>query len=353
MSTSAEGETAIPPAISVVIPTWNGRHLLGDCLLALAAEARQTAIETIVVDNASDDDTVSWLTAEWPQVRVVALPANEGFAGACNEGALAATAAIVVFLNNDAEVQPGWARGLLDALEDEAVVMAGGLTVFADRPAIVNSAGIRLLPTGGGTDEGFGRPLEQTDRSPRDVPGVSGVSMAVRRAWFRGSGGFDAKFFMYFEDVDLCFRALLEGHRIRFAPSSVVHHRFGASAGALHSPLRNYYASRNRALVIVRNFDGSSATVGIVLSVLQDLGIVVLLAVRGDPRTAARCAGDKLRGTVAALALSGRSYRTVRRGLAARRTCTLADLRRQGLVESLGQTVRELVRVAALTARAG
>jgi GT2 family glycosyltransferase len=279
-------------------------------------------------------------------VRVVQLGRNAGFAGAANAGAEAARAELVVFLNNDAEVEDGWATELVAAFEDTAVVMAGGLTVFADRPDVVNTAGIRLLPTGGGTDDGLGRTVGEVSLEPRDVPGVSGVSMAVRRDWFVGSGGFDAGFFMYFEDVDLCLRALLEGHRIRFVPTSVVRHRFGASAGVLYSPLRSYYASRNRLLVIVRNFDGPAALGAAALSVVQDAGIVAMMLARGELALARASAWHKLRGTAAGLALAAGPYRATRRELAARRTRTVADLRRAGLLESVAGTVRELVRVA-------
>ena len=170
--------------------------------------------------------------------------------------------------------------------------------------------------------------------------------MAVRRDWFESSGGFDERFFMYFEDVDLCLRALLEGHRIRFVPTSVAYHRFGASAGALLSPLRSYYSSRNRLLVIARNFDGRSALIAAALSMAQDAGVIGLLLLRRRYRVAGRSARNAGRGTLAGLALAAGPYRARRRELAARRVRTVADLRRAGLMETVPSAVREHARVA-------
>src|SRR5205823_10149878 len=93
------------------------------------------------------------------------------------------------------------------------VVIAGGLTLFRSQPERVNSAGIRIAMSGAAIDNGFGRPVQHVDLTERDVAGVSGVSMAVKRDWFRAIGGFDESFSMYFEDADLCLRAWVAGQR--------------------------------------------------------------------------------------------------------------------------------------------
>ena len=334
---------AKPRRLSVVIPSLNGQELLRTCLPALKTEIDELS-EVLVVDNGSADGTVQWLAEHWPRVVVLEQGQNTGFAAACNAGAREAAGTTVIFLNNDAIVTPGWAGPLLEAIEThDEVVIAGGLTVFADCPDIVNSAGTRLTPSAAGVDIGFGLPVEKIQHVRRPVAGVSGVSMAVQRTWFLASGGFDEKFFMYFEDVELCLRAWLEGFKVLFVPDSVVLHKFGGTSGSRHTPLRNYYGSRNRILTAAKSFDGLDAVVAVALSLLQDCLVVGHLALTGRWLLARRTGQAKFRGAFAALRMASR-FRKERECARHRRRRSTRVLRAEQVIDSPLASLLEFIR---------
>jgi GT2 family glycosyltransferase len=321
---------------------------LTGCLEALYRDLNDgPASEVIVVDGGSTDESVRWLRSKWPAVTVIELGTNRGFSFACNAGAAAARSPIVVFLNNDAVVQRGWSAALRVALcSSPDVVIAGGLALFSERPSYVNSAGIRMALSGAATDRAFGQPLGEVDLTEGDVAGVSGVSMAVSHEWFSLAGGFDERFFMYFEDADLCLRAWVEGHRVRFTPESVVMHAFGGTAGDRSAEIRHYYGSRNRILAAAKSFGMVRLAFAVPLSLLQDLVVVVLLLARGKFSVAAAAARGKLRGGAAGLREIPHYLRGPRRAVTRKRS--VADLRALGVIDSLRVSLREFFRMRGL-----
>lgn len=328
----------------MVIPSRDGREWLARCLPPLLADlAPLEGAEVIVADDRSSDGTVAWLAGAHPVVRTVAVRDPGGFAAACNAGARAAKAPVVAFLNNDTEVRPGWASALLAELDrhPEAVI-AGALSVRGEDPSVVDSAGIRLSPYGSASDIGIGAPVSLVPAGSREAAGVSGVSMAVRADWFAATGGFDERLFMYYEDVELCLRAWLEGFTVRVTPAAVVVHAGGATAGGRYAPLRDYYGSRNRILVTAKS--GSLAgTLGALPPLLaQDLGALLWLAARGRPRDAARSAVHRARGVRDGIRQIRRIRGSIDHG---RRRRSYADLRRAGLTEGWWASAREFSRI--------
>lgn len=331
--------------LSVVLVNWNGRPFIDRCLDCLQRDLETLPdTEIVVVDNASTDDSVEHLRRTWPDVRVIDLDANVGFAAGCNLGARAAAHDVVVFLNTDAFVEPGWAMALLIGLADRPhTVIAGGLALFDHDPSLVNSAGVRVAVSGAGTDLGFEQHLDQVPIDERDVAAISGVSMAADREWFLATGGFDERFFMYFEDVELCLRAWLEGRRVRFCGRARVFHAFGGSAGSRLSPTRNFYGSRNRLLTVLKLWTPASVPLSVLLSIVQDIVTIVSVAARGNRRLAVASAIAKIRG-IAAAWRHPRVLYAVRRSAQRRLVRTTADLRHQGLIDPLSDSLREFAR---------
>ncbi len=213
---------------SLIVSSWNGRHLLETCLprvLRAVAEAGGEH-EVIVVDDASTDDTVDYLRREFPQVRLIALPRNLRFAAANNAAAQQARGDILVFLNNDMHVFEGFLTPLLGHFEDPAVfAVTAGIEMDSKR-------------VGGGTIRETGlvrahfrdgffvlRHDEPASDEPVRVLYAGGGSSAWRRDRFFALGGFDRLFRpFYFEDLDLSYRAQKAGWRIVFEPRSRMVH---------------------------------------------------------------------------------------------------------------------------------
>jgi GT2 family glycosyltransferase len=333
----------VAPALSVVVPSRDGRDWLAIALPPLTADLSGLAGEVIVVDDGSRDGTAAWLLDAFPDVRVVSPPGEgqAGFAAACNAGARAARAPVLAFLNNDAEVRPGWARALLAELaaHPEAVVV-GGLSLRRDAPDLVDSAGIRLSPFGSASDIAIGRPAATVGPESREVAGVSGVNLAVRAAWFADTGGFDEQLFMYFEDVDLCLRAWFGGHTVRFTPAAVVLHAGSATAGIRYAPLRNYYGSRNRIIVAAKSHGRLGALGAIPALLAQDAATILWIGLTGHPRRAWRTARDRTRGARDGLRRAWPAMRHAPRG-----ERTFAELRRAGLTAGWRSSAAEFARI--------
>src|SRR5665213_2590757 len=162
------GTAAMPlvaRAAAVVVASWNGRHLLPACLDALLAqEAPGWTVEIIVVDNGSTDGTAAFLADSYPQVRVIALPANLGFGAAVNRGIVDTTAPFVVLVNNDAVCEPGFVAALLAPFDSPDADKLGAVTAriiladryrvadAADRGALAGFDGRRWVPSADGVE---------------------------------------------------------------------------------------------------------------------------------------------------------------------------------------------------------
>jgi GT2 family glycosyltransferase len=277
----------------VIVLNWNGRDWLDGCLSALHRQTRPPD-EIVVVDNASTDASVAYLRETWPQVRVVALPTNVGFAAGNNRGAEDADTDALVFLNNDTEVEPGWLGALVRAAEgDPDRGLVTSRIVYLDRPDIIDSAGDGYLRCGGGFKHGHGQPSASYAES-REVFGACGAAFLIRRALWERLGGFDASFFMVYEDVDLSYRARLLGARVWYAADAVVRHAGSASMGRV-SDLAVYCGQRNLEWTWVKNTPRGLFWRSVVPHLLYNIAGCAAYAHHGR-------LGPWLRGKIAALA---------------------------------------------------
>lgn len=235
--------------VTVVVVTWQGRHLIGDCLRSLRQQTLPHRV--VVVDNASTDGTRQFLAAEHPEVTVVTNPDNLGFAGGVQTGLDAVATPYAALLNNDAAAEPGWLEALvthLDAHPEAAAVTSR--MVLADRPGVLNNTGVVLLADGYATDRGYGDPGDAWDE-PGEVFGFSGGASALRMSAVREVGGFAAEFFLYYEDTDLAWRLRLAGWTVRYEPAAVVAHQHSATVDQ-QSESFAFHNERNRLLTLLR-----------------------------------------------------------------------------------------------------
>ncbi len=239
------------PSVSVLIVAWNSSAELRRTLPPLVAELRE-GDELIVVDNDSPDDSAAVVAELAPRARVVTMGRNRGFAGGANVGAAAARGDLLVILNPDAMPLPGWGEAIRRPwLEGRGWAAWQGLVAEADGQTI-NSAGNPVHFTGIVWAGMHGEPLASAPGAG-EVVSLSGACVAVPMAVWRRFGGFEERFFMYHEDVDLSLRLRLAGETCGIEPTAVVAHDydFGSSS-------RNKWRwlERNRLATLVRLWPG-------------------------------------------------------------------------------------------------
>lgn len=241
------------PRLSIVIPSLNGMSYLPACLSSAVSDCStiQGGAEIIVVDNGSTDETVSFLQQEYPDVRILRLSSNHGFAEPCDRGIRAAHGNYCLLLNNDTWIAPGCLAILLDYAERGDYAFAG--------PAILNPDG--TLQCGPMAIDFLGEPDQRAQHQPPFY--ASGAALLVRRSDYVELGGFDCRFFAFYEETDIQWRAQIAGKRIGYAPLASVYHRGGSTlAGALlgtdetviTSRQRLYLGRRNQLVMLLVNY---------------------------------------------------------------------------------------------------
>jgi GT2 family glycosyltransferase len=244
--------------VVAVVLTWNGREDTLACLASLAVIPDRPE-RVVVVDNDSSDGTAEAVAERFPEVELVRTGANLGFAGGNNRGierALALGADHVLILNNDAEVEPGAIRALVDAAgERPDAGSLGAKILFADPPGLVWFAGADYDPRRGynGRQRGYREPDGPQFAGTRETDRACGAAMLVPRAVLERVGGFDEELFLYTEDVEWSLRAAEAGYRHLVVGDSVVRHHVSASGGGESSPLTLYYGLRNSLVVCERH----------------------------------------------------------------------------------------------------
>jgi glycosyltransferase involved in cell wall biosynthesis/GT2 family glycosyltransferase len=244
--------------VSIVIPTWNGRELLQMSLppLRAALAAHPPGGEIIVVDNGSADDTRAWVTAEFPEVRLIALPTNEGFAGATNRGARDSRHPTLILLNNDMVVEPDFILPLLRAMDEEPTAFGVSCQIdFIDKGKPRWETGKVHARWKWGTITLFHLDRWQDDNL-YPIFFAGGGASAYDRAKFLALEGFDEAVFspVYIEDVELGYRAWKRGWPSLFAPKSLVHHKHRGTTRRIWSEDKIYsFFVTNLAALVWKN----------------------------------------------------------------------------------------------------
>jgi GT2 family glycosyltransferase len=240
-------------AISVIIPNWNGAHLLPTCLDSLRRQSLAER-EIIVVDNASTDGSLELLAQDYADVRVLALPRNQGFTGACNAGIQDSHGEFVALLNSDTEADEHWLAEVVAAFErhPEAGLVASKMLLFDQRDTLHTAGDFYRLDGVPGNRGVWLRDEGQFNREEY-VFSACGGSAAYRRSMLDEIGLLDDDFFFSCEDVDLAWRAQLAGWKCVFAPGAIVYHKLAATGGG---PTASFHDGRNAIWVIAKNYPG-------------------------------------------------------------------------------------------------
>lgn len=242
------------PDIAIVIPNLNGMRWLADCLDSLGAQTLKPS-EILIVDNGSTDDSVAFLRARYPQVHLLEMGRNTGFAAAVNAGIQSTRAPWVALVNTDTRASPEWLAELARALAGHAdeVGAVVGMMQWMENPDLVENAGDELSWQGAAEKRGHGLPVTEFTQ-PGEVFSCCAGAALYRRTFLREVGGFDEHFFAYLEDIDLGLRGRLLGYRYRYVPSArILHHGHGSG---MPGPRYVRWTTRNRLALFIKHIPG-------------------------------------------------------------------------------------------------
>ena len=238
--------------VTVIIPNYNGTKYIRECLLSLRAQSYD-GFETIVVDNASTDDSLQIVEKEFPEVKLIKLASNFGFCRAVNEGIAKTKTEYVILLNNDTRADKDFVKELRDAIaahEDTFSVAAKMLQM--NSPEKIDSAGDLYCALGWAFSLGKDKNKKNYDEEAVIFSACGGASI-YKKSVFEQIGYFDELHFSYLEDVDVGYRAKIMGYVNRYTPKAVVYHAGSGTTGSRYNPFKVRLASRNSWYVIYKN----------------------------------------------------------------------------------------------------
>jgi GT2 family glycosyltransferase len=280
--------------VSIVIVNWNGREFLPECLEALRRQVYRH-FSVILVDNGSEDGSAAIVSEHYPEVRIVALQENRGFAAANNVALSMVDTEFVALLNNDAVPDPLWLKSLVEALEHypQAGLVASKMLLY-DRREIIDRAGDGYTKAGAALLRGRGLPAE-SHRAREWVFGACAAAALYRMAMLCDIGFFDEDFFILYEDVDLSFRAQLKGYECLYVPEALVYHR-GSSSIVHDSALSVYYGHRNLEWVYIQNMPSRLLLRTIFPHILYDIAALFFFVISGRGKDFFRAKKDAFSG---------------------------------------------------------
>jgi GT2 family glycosyltransferase len=245
---------------AIVILNWNGLEFLKKFLGTVIKVSSGDESEVFVADNASSDDSVKWISDNFPEVSIIKLDKNHGFAGGYNLALERIDAKYYVLLNSDVEVTSGW-------LEPLVRIMDGNPGIASCQPKILsynNKVQFEYAGAAGGLIDKYGYPFcrgrifnyieKDTGQydSDIDIFWSSGACMIVRSDAWKRCGGFDDLFFAHMEEIDLCWRFNKAGYRVSYIADSVVYHVGGGSL-SYDSPFKTFLNFRNNLFLLYKN----------------------------------------------------------------------------------------------------
>lgn len=246
--------------VAIVILNWNGLGMLKRYFPSLVEHTRDENAFIVVADNGSEDGSLEWLEAEYPDIRTIALDRNYGFTGGYNRALQEIDADYYILLNSDIEVPEGWLAPLVNFMEENPDAGICQPKILSDR----QRDSFEYAGAAGGFIDRYGYPFcrgrilsnIEKDNGQYDEPvecfWASGACMVVRSSLFHHLGGLDESFFAHMEEIDFCWRAKLLGYQVWCVPSSKVYH-LGGGTLPNNSPHKLYLNYRNNLLMLHKN----------------------------------------------------------------------------------------------------
>lgn len=236
---------------TVVIPNLNGMSYLDDCLKSLAGNG--SIAEVIIVDNHSADQSVEFIRRHYPDVTLICLDENTGFAAAVNIGIKRAATEYVILLNNDTRVEPDFAAALIRAINSsDQIFSAGAKMLNMQKPDTIDDAGDFYCALGWAYARGRDKAARLHNKKTYVFSACAGAAI-YRKSMMEQIGYFDENHFAYLEDVDIGYRAQLYGYRNIYAADAVVYHAGSATSGSRYNLFKTRLTARNSIYLIYKN----------------------------------------------------------------------------------------------------
>ena len=280
------------PRVAVVILNWNGLDFLRRFLPSICASTYPN-LDIIVGDNASNDNSVSFVRENYPQIKISINDQNYGFAGGYNRVLNSLDQDYFVLLNSDVEVEPGWIEPVIQLMEKDR-------SIAAAQPKILSQSNKKLFEyagAAGGFLDIFGYPFcrgrifdslevdsSQYDQSS-EIFWASGAAFFIKRLKWLEMNGLDEDFFAHMEEIDLCWRLKNNNYKIMYCAESTVFHVGGGTLNA-ESPFKTYLNFRNNLVLLQKNLPAGKSTVIIFLRFWLDFLSLLKYLIDGKPKNA-------------------------------------------------------------------
>ena len=265
---------------SIVIPHYNGKEIISRCIKSIE-ESSKKSNEIIVVDNASTDDSISYVEQKFPNVTIIKSSKNLGYAGGCNLGAKKAKNEYLIFLNNDTVVENGWDEMLILGFDNNRVS-----SVQPKIKNLLNKTHFDYAGASGGFIDVFcypfcrGRIFNTIERDKgqydlrTNIFWASGAGFATKKDIFFKAGMFDTKLFAHMEEIDYHWRCQMMGYKIIACPDSVIFHEGGATL-SYKSYKKTYLNHRNSIILFLTNHNLRTCLYLIFPRLLLQLGSII------------------------------------------------------------------------------
>jgi GT2 family glycosyltransferase len=241
--------------LSVIIPNYNGKGYLEDCLRSLRKQTFKD-FDIILVDNGSEDGSLEYLDKKWPEVKVIALPENTGFANAVNVGIEASDSEYVFLLNNDTICDERALESLVRIMDNKRKLFSAQAKMLKIKdPHDIDDAGDLYCALGWAFALGKDTDNRRFSRRESITSACAGAAI-YRKEYFETVGLFDSEHFCYLEDVDLGYRARLKGYGNVMEPEAIVYHVGSASSGSRYNKFKVELTAGNNLYLLYKNMPG-------------------------------------------------------------------------------------------------
>ncbi len=238
--------------VTIVIPNYNGKHFMEPCLASLEKQTYQD-FKILVVDNASTDGSLKYMSEVYPEIEVIALDSNYGFSRAVNEGIRRCETPYVILLNNDTTVDSHYVEEMVRAIEiSPKIFSVSSKMIQMYHPDLIDSAGDLYTLMGWGVCRGAGRPVSNYTKQDSIFTACAGAAI-YRRSIFNEIGFFDESHFAYLEDIDIGYRARIYGYKNIYCPAALVYHVGSGTSGSKYNTFKVSLSARNSIWLNYKN----------------------------------------------------------------------------------------------------